>query len=272
MTRMPHSFSHSRVMTIARPKEWMRVPSGTLASSKASKRRMLRRRENNYNIAMFWMMCCTFFLEHASTGEAMRRRRRGLIPRERLAWKRFIRPIVEDGSFRLPYRMSYRDFKDLYTMLRKHLEKHDGSGVGRNGTVAGEWALAGTLRYLAGGSIYEVMDGAHIARSTAYANIQLGLGAILGCKRLRVKFPQTQQELKEAALGFRCRSSQDVIRNCVSAGDGLFVRRRKPTKGEHAAPERFYSGHKKAVGMNTQVSLRYTAMNRSVHGARRAME
>ena len=69
--------------------------------------------------------------------------------------------IVEDGSFRLRYRMSYRDFKDLYTMLRKRLEKHDGSGVGRNGSVAEEWTLAGTLRYLAGGSIYEVMDGAN---------------------------------------------------------------------------------------------------------------
>ena len=98
------------------------------------------------------------------------------------------------------------------------------------------------------------MDGAHIARSTSYSNIQLGLGAILGCKTLRIKFPQTPQELKEAALGFRCHSSQDVIRNCVSAGDGLFVRRRKPTKQDYAASERFYSCHKKAVGMNTQVS------------------
>ena len=97
-------------------------------------------------------------------------------------------------------------------MLHKRLEKDEGSGVGRNGTVAGEWAIAGTLRYLAGGSIYEEMDGAHIARSTSYANIQLGLGVILACERLRVKFPQTQQELKEAALGLRCRSSQDVIR------------------------------------------------------------
>ena len=65
-------------------------------------------------------------------------RRRGLIPRERQAWKKFIRPIMKDGSYRLRYRMSYRDFKDLYTMLRKRLEKHDGSGVGRNGTVAAE--------------------------------------------------------------------------------------------------------------------------------------
>ena len=208
---MPLYFSHSRDMTIARPNEWMRVPSSTCASSKAKKCRMLWL-ENMSNFATFFMLFCAFFVEHASTGEAMPMRRRGLIPRERRAWKKFIRPIVKDGSFRLRYRMSYRDFKDLYTMLHKRLEKDEGSGVGRNGTVAGEWAIAGTLRYLAGGSIYEEMDGAHIARSTSYANIQLGLGVILACERLRVKFPQTQQELKEAALGLRCRSSQDVIR------------------------------------------------------------
>ena len=45
-----------------------------------------------------------------------------------------------------------------------------------------------------------MMGGAHIARSTSYANIQLGLGAILGCKRPRVKFPQTQQELRAAII------------------------------------------------------------------------
>ena len=72
--------------------------------------------------------------------------RPGLIPRESQAWKKFLRPKQKDGSFRLRYRMSYRDFKDVYTMLRKRPEKHEGSGVGRNGTLAGEWALAGTLR------------------------------------------------------------------------------------------------------------------------------
>ena len=123
-------------MTIACPNKWMRVPSSTLANSKANKCRMLWL-EGMSNIATFWMMCCTFFIEHASTGEAMPMRRRGLIPRQRQAWKKFIRPIVEDGSFRLRYRISYRDFNDLYTMLRKRLEKHEGSGVGRNGTVGG---------------------------------------------------------------------------------------------------------------------------------------
>ena len=43
-TRMNHSFSHSRDMTIARPDEWMRVPSRTCASSKARVRCPRRRR------------------------------------------------------------------------------------------------------------------------------------------------------------------------------------------------------------------------------------
>ena len=101
--------------------------------------------------------------------------------------------------------------EDLYTMLDKRFEKDEGGDVGRNCTAAGQWTLAGTLRYLAAESTYEVMDGAQIARSTSSANIRLGLGAILGCKRLRIKFPQTPQQLKEAALGFRCGISQDVI-------------------------------------------------------------
>lgn len=183
-------------------------------------------------------------------------RRGELIVRQRQAWKKFIRPIVKDGSFRLRYRMNHGDFKNLYAMLRTRLEKEEDGGLGRNGTVAGEWALAGTLRWLAGGSIYEVMDGPHIARSTAYAKVRLTLEAILDCNRLRVKFPKKKEDLEKAASGFRNRSSQDVIRACVSAADGLCVRRRKPTKKEHPAPERFYSGHKKTVGMNMQVRLR----------------
>ena len=174
--------------------------------------------------------------------------------RQRQAWK-FIRPIAKGGSFRLRYSMRHGDLKNLYAMLRTRLEKEEGR-LGRNGTVCGEWALAGTLRWLAGGSINEVMDGPHIARTTAYAKVRLTLEALLDCNRPRVKFPSKTGELEKATLGFRNRSSQDVIRTCVSAADGLCVRRLKPTKNEHAAPERICSGHKKPVGMNMQVSLR----------------
>ena len=48
--------------------------------------------------------------------------------------------------------------EDLYTMLDKRFEKDEGGDVGRNCTAAGQWTLAGTLRYLAAESTYEVMD------------------------------------------------------------------------------------------------------------------
>ena len=58
----------------------------------------------------------------------------------------------------------------------------------------------------------------------------------------------------------------------LRVGTRWTVRRRKPTKEEHHAPERSYFGHKEAVGMNTQVNIRHIGSNRSVHEVRRAME
>ena len=143
-TRAPPLLSFSRHDYIA-PKPLDARPSRTCASSKAKKCRMLWL-EHISNFARFCMLCCAFFVQHASTSEAMPMGMRGLIPRERQAWKKFIRPIVKDGSSRLRYRMSYRDFKDPHAILHKRREKDEARGLGRNGTVAGEWALAGTLR------------------------------------------------------------------------------------------------------------------------------
>ncbi|CAN0412902.1 unnamed protein product, partial [Scytosiphon promiscuus] len=163
--------------------------------------------------------------------------------------------IIADGSFRLRYRMRQREFNKLYGMLRSRLEREEVKARGRNGVIAGEWALAGTLRWLAGASIYEVMDGPRIAKSTAYDMVSRTLDAINECKQLKIRFPEADDELRKVAVGFRLRSSQDVIRHCVGAADGLLVRRRKPSIKEHPAPDRFFSGHKKAVGMNLQVKL-----------------
>lgn len=105
-------------------------------------------------------------------------RREVAVGRKRNDWEEYVKPIVKDGTFRRRYRMSIGDFNDLYSMLRSRLERDEDGGIGRNGTVRGEWALAGTLRWLAGGSIEEVMMGPHVAKTTAYAMIHAGVG---GC-------------------------------------------------------------------------------------------
>lgn len=152
------------------------------------------------------------------------------------------------------YRTPRKEFNKLYSILPKRLENDELRGSGRSGTIAGEWSLAGTLRWLAGGSIYEAMDGPHMARSTAYAHVSATMDAILDCKRLRIRFPTTPEELADAALGFEKRTTGGIMRSCVAAVDGFLIRRLKPTKHEHSAPDRYFSGHKMAVGTNFQVN------------------
>ena len=69
-------------------------------------------------------------------------------------------------------RESKRDLKNLYQLCEAAYAppraRRGWSTVGRNVTVAGEWTLAGALRWLAGGDIYEVIDGPRIIRSTVY--------------------------------------------------------------------------------------------------------
>ncbi|CAN0420662.1 unnamed protein product, partial [Pylaiella littoralis] len=48
------------------------------------------------------------------------------------------------------------------------------------------------------------------------------------------------------------RSTNGVIKRCVGAMDGLFVRLVQPSLRRHANPCSFYSGHKKGFGLNFQ--------------------
>lgn len=63
-----------------------------------------------------------------------------------------------------------------------------------------------------------------------------------------------------AAAAFERRSTKNyIIDGAVRAMDGLFVRLRCPSAREYPCPAAFYSGHKKAFGMNFQVGklIRY---------------
>ncbi|CAN0273187.1 unnamed protein product, partial [Pylaiella littoralis] len=194
-------------------------------------------------------------------------RRGACVERSRQEWKDVIRPLVEDGSFKTRFRMQPREFRKLYKMLRGRLQYNSVRGKGHNGTVAGEWALAGTLQWLAGHGVSAAADGPNMANSTAYAKIKDGIDAINSCGRLRIKWPRTDEELRENSSGFRARSSQldPVLKHCVGALDGVLIRRTKPSIKEHPCPDRFFSGHKMTVGMNYQVCFvicdaRYTVI------------
>ncbi|CAN0382399.1 unnamed protein product [Hapterophycus canaliculatus] len=124
----------------------------------------------------------------------------------------------------------------------------------RNGAIPVEYQVAMTLRWLAGGSIHESMDGHVVARSTAYHITSTVIDALNASLELNSKWPQDEDAAKTAEL-FRNRSSSEVVPKCVGAMGGLFIRMIKPSAKETAEPNSFYSGHKKAFGMNFQVRV-----------------
>lgn len=94
-----------------------------------------------------------------------------------------------------------------------------------------------------------------IARSTAYTIVHRVVDALNACKELDCRWPVGDDVAGNAAK-FMQRSSWDVIEKAIGALDGLFIRLIKPGSRDHAATHSFYSGHKKAFGMNFQVRRR----------------
>ena len=232
-------------MTILRP--ITRMGAGRTAVS--------RRKTRVRIVAAAAMWCMTAMAAMAAAFIALPSRRGGLVHRDRHEWEPFIRPFVKDGTFKARFRMDPDEFNELYEMLRTRLECDERMGRGGNGTIAGEWALASTLQWLAGHGVSAGADGPRMAKSTTYAKIKLGLDAINDCGRLRIKWPRTRRELRAKARGF-CQSTSQldpVLKKCVGALYGVLVRRVKPTSDEHPCPDRFFSGHKMNVGMNNQV-------------------
>lgn len=153
--------------------------------------------------------------------------------------------------------MKPESFRELYRMLRPRLVapvRRRGSTT--NGDIHPGMALLGCLRWLAGATIYEVRMLVGISKPAAYSLIHWVMDAINDCGRLAIRWPRTPEARRQAALGFRSKSPHFVIRRCVAAVDGIVIRTRKPSRTEHVSPDRFFSGHKKTVGLNMQVHLR----------------
>lgn len=185
---------------------------------------------------------------------AQTRTRRTTVRRHRRRWAILTRPLKQDGTFQMKFRMSSESFDKLYGMLRGRITKSLRlRGKTRNGDIPPRLALAATLRWLAGGSVHEVMELEGVARSTAYNTMIDVLDAITECRALAVRWPRNGGERRDLARRFRHKSAFRVVKHCIGAVDGIVIRIRKPSTKEHLCPDCFFSGHKKVVGLNMQV-------------------
>jgi len=79
------------------------------------------------------------------------------------------------------------------------------------------------LKWLGGGSYLDIRLTAGISPVAIYSCIYKYIDAILDSEDLAYKFPDTTEELEEAAQGFASLRSQGAIKGCVACLDGLLL-------------------------------------------------
>ncbi len=93
---------------------------------------------------------------------------------------------------------------------------------------------------------------AGIAKSTFFACVHRGIGAVNKCPELALHFPTGPSEMKEVAIEFQGKSSFGVLDGCVGALDGWLCRIKIPLGKDISNIGFFYSGRYCCYGINVQ--------------------
>jgi hypothetical protein len=184
-----------------------------------------------------------------------KRRRNAPLIRKRLKWMAHVKQLHREGQFNRMYRMSYKSFRKLLSLLSPYLMVDAKQGSRRNhgmGHVTPELVLHCLLRYMAGGSHHDIQVLAGIAKSTFFACVHRGIDAVNKCRELALHFPTELSELKEVAIEFQGKSSFGVLDGCVGALDGWLCRIKVPLGKDTSNIASYYSGHYCCYGINVQ--------------------
>ena len=168
--------------------------------------------------------------------------------------------------------MSWDGFWRLHSILFPHIssaidessgyERKGGRDGGRysfppipNGPITTSIRLEAALRYLAGGSPYDIMCMFGIAYSEVLSSAWIVVDAVNKCPQFHISYPETLEEQRKIAAGFEAVSTPG-IRNCAGAIDGILIWIQKPsskeTKKAGVDHKKFLCGRKHKYGLNCQ--------------------
>ena len=196
-------------------------------------------------------------LREARRTHGQRHKRAPSIFDQRLLWDDFCRRHGSTRGFQRHIRMSKASFDKLLSFIRHDLEVDASRARCRGGIILPELCLYCTLRYCAGGSYSDIKYFTGISTASFYRVVWKCIDAINKCPKLGIKFPQTRDEVYEAAKGFSSISSQGCIWNCVSAIDGYHLQIKAPSKSEVKNVRSFFSGHYQTYGLNIQAACNH---------------
>ncbi len=109
-----------------------------------------------------------------------------------------------------------------------------------------------TIRWLSGGSYHDIQDAGNFSKPTFFHLLWLGLNALNSCNELKMKLPQTENELEEVWDGFTKKSTDGVMSACVGASDGFLFLIRTPRRREATNSRLYFSGHYSRMGLIVQ--------------------
>ena len=165
--------------------------------------------------------------------------------------------------------MPENDFWFLCALLREHMgepafpsetstKKHRNGA--RNGIIRCTTRVSAALRYMAGGSVYDIAVVHGISITQVYDSVWTVVDAINKCEELSFEFPTTHEEQRKLAKGFQELSDADFD-TCVGATDGLLIWFEQPSSADceraMCGPKKFFCGRKKKFGLNMMGTVDY---------------
>lgn len=201
---------------------------------------------------------------------AKKRRRSAKVDRstdERTAWARtgwsgHVAAKLRENSWYDYYHMPLESFKALHQLLfhetqeQKEMARVKALNSTRMGEIETEVKLAATLRQLYGEKKKSMVDVFKISPTSCRAAFMDVIARINKCKVLEGRIYSTDHSvevLERRAAAFATRSLYPTIfRHAVGAIDGLFIRTHQPKAKEVGNVRTYWSGHKKAFGLNMQ--------------------
>jgi hypothetical protein len=134
---------------------------------------------------------------------------------------------VTPRLFKRTYRMNRDDFEELCTLL-----------VGRDGRIPAITRLSMTLRWLAGGSYFDISLSNHVATSSFYHVVDKTLMDLNEILNINFKFGDTAY-LDQISAGFS-RHGRSPLSGCVGALDGIAIKIQEPCRGTVENPSTYY--------------------------------
>ena len=182
----------------------------------------------------------------------------------RIDWEEHVQGKLRAKEWHTYYHMPVHVFSTLHSLLfteseqEKEVSRRKGSNSTRMGFIRTEVKLAATLRELFGEKRKSMVDIFHIAPTSARTAFLNVIRRINSCQELQGKIYATDhsaQVLDDRAFAFQKRSMfPHIFRHCVGAIDGLFIKTQQPQQKEVGNVRAYFSGHKKAFGLNMQAA------------------